>query len=107
MQFVEDVRYAMRQFKHAPGFTATAVLTLALGIGATTSIFTSRACRIAEIAASGQAERTLSPRRQQRIAASMGACKIAGRYFPTTSTKPSATTHPVSPNLPPFRRDAV
>ena len=66
MQFVEDVRYAMRQFKHAPGFTATAVLTLALGIGATTSIFT-RACRIAEIAASGQAERTLSPRRQRDL----------------------------------------
>lgn len=40
MQFVENVRYALRQFKNTPGFTATAILTLALGIGATTAIFT-------------------------------------------------------------------
>ena len=39
-RMLADMRDALRQLRKAPGFALTAIITLALGIGATTAIFT-------------------------------------------------------------------
>ena len=40
MSFVADLKFAFRSFTHAKGLALTVIVTLALGIGANTAVFT-------------------------------------------------------------------
>ena len=58
----QDLRFALRQLVRAPGFAITAILTLALGVGANTAIFSLLDQALAPFA---PRPRPLRPRRPQ------------------------------------------
>ena len=59
--FVQDLRYALRQLRNAPGFAAVAVLTIAVGIGASATIFTwIRAVLLNPLPGAGQPNQVLA-----------------------------------------------
>ena len=63
-----DLRHAMRQLRSSPAFTAASVTTLALGIGATTAIFT-LVQQVMPVSASSEAPGIAGDRRQDTLPA--------------------------------------
>lgn len=51
--FLQDLRFSLRQLRRTPGFAAVAILTLALGLGANTAVFSAMNALIALPAGAG------------------------------------------------------
>jgi len=77
----QDVRYAIRQIAHSPGFTLTVAITLALGIGANTAIFSVVHATLLRDLPYPEADRIVSIRDEPLAGKSNGGLVGVPRYF--------------------------
>ena len=77
----QDARYALRQMLRAPGFTLAVILTLALGIGATTAIFTVVHATLLRPLPYPGAERIVSIRDEKLQGISTGGLVAVPRFY--------------------------
>ncbi len=91
---MHDLKFALRQLLKFPGFTATVILTLALGIGANTAIFTLvHAVLLRSLpVVTHQASIALGTRENAASKAAFKTTTAISPYFRTNSTSCSATT---------------
>jgi putative ABC transport system permease protein len=98
---MNDLRFAFRQFAKSPGFVAVAVLTLALGIGANTAIFSVLNTLLLKPLPYPEADRLVQIAEQPTtggFAASDGGV-FSDWEHQTTQLESIAAIHPVSKNL--------
>ena len=98
-----DLKLALRQFRKSPGFAATVILTISLGIGANVAIFTLvHAILLSSLPVANPA--TLYRIGDRTTAASTAASKAITAISissPTNSIATFRTTRPSSNNSPP------